>query len=42
MGLGLVVDLGVGGGEEMGLEVGLEDGERLGVTGISLDSVLAT
>ena len=29
--LGLVGDLGVGGGEEMGLEVGLEDGEGLGV-----------
>ena len=32
MGLGLVGDLGVGGGEEMGLEVGLEEGEGLGVT----------
>jgi hypothetical protein len=32
MGLRLVGDLGVGGGEEMGLEVGLEEGEGLGVT----------
>ena len=32
MGLGFVGDLRVGGGEEMGFEVGLEDGEGLGVT----------
>ena len=31
MGLGLVSDLGVGRGEEMSLEAGLEDGEGLRV-----------
>ena len=32
MGLGIVSDLGVGRGEEMSLEAGLEDGEGLRVT----------
>ena len=32
MGLGLVGDLGLGRGEEMSLEAGLEDGEGLGGT----------
>ena len=32
MGLGLVSDLGVGRGEGMSLEAGMEDGEGLGVT----------